>query len=478
MSAEAPSETSTSRTVASHLASHTAVRLRDKTVAVVGAGLAGLRAAWALRVAGAGVVVVESAADVGGKAVLASRDGFAIDRSLQVLGFDDAHLLRWAREVDLESTLLPLRPVATAQLQRGRIVGCDARNLAEIARTPGVGWRDRARLLRLPRLMSRYAPLLDPLRPERAADLDFRSVSDFARLYLGGSMLERFVGPRVAAETLGDESELSRVAFLLHWHHSRWGRGRLGVASAGLGTLAEATSQALDVRTGLRAQQVKELPGGRLALECSGPRDAGRDETFEVDALVMATAASEAGRICASLVTPAERDFFAGVRFGPRITLSVASDRPLTGLPQLVRIPHVEGRAIEVMVVEPGLAGGRAPEGTGLVTLSATQRFAERHANDDDERVERQLLSGLEAILPRLAGSRRFSSLQRDPAGVPRFEVGAYNALARFQKVQKDRRSLGRRLYFAGDYLGGPRFEDAVASGARAAISAISDLAS
>ncbi len=475
MSADPPSDTSAAERLPA--ASHTAARLQDKTVAIVGAGLAGLRAAWALRVAGARVVVVEAGDAVGGKAVLASRDGFSTDRSLQVLGFEDSHLLRWASEVDLESSLLPLRPVATAQLHRGRVVDCDARSLAEIARTPGVRWRDRARLLRLPRLMNRYAPLLDPLRPERAAALDFRSVSDFSRLYLGKSMRDRFVAPRIAAETLGDESELSRVAFLLQWHQSRWGQARLGVAAAGLGSLAEATALAVDVRTGLRAQQVKELPGGRLALECSGPRDSGRDESFEVDALVMATAAREAGRICASLVTPAERDFFAGVRFGPRITLSVASDRPLTGLPQLVRIPHAEGRTIEVMLVEPGLAGGRAPEGTGLVTLSATQRFAEQHANEDDERVEGQLLSSLEAILPRLASTRRFTCLQRDPLGVPRFEVGAYNALARFQDVQKDRRFLGRRLYFAGDYLGGPRFEDAVASGSRAAATAISDLA-
>ena len=230
------------------------------------------------------------------------------------------------------------------------------------------------------------------------------------------------------------------------------------------------------MRTGLRAEQVKEQPDGLLSLECSGTSGAVSDEVFALDALVLAVSAREAGRIAAGVVTPAERDFFTGVRFGPLVTVSAASDRPLTGLPQLVRVPHAERRPIEVMLFEPGIPGGRAPDGAGLVTLSATQRFAERNAGQPDEQVQRTLLAALEPIQPSLARSLRFAALHRDPRGMPRFEVGAYRELQRFRRVQRDRRSLGRRLYFAGDYLLGPRFEDAVASGARAAADAAADL--
>jgi protoporphyrinogen oxidase len=452
--------------------------LQGKTVAVVGAGLAGLRAAWGLQAAGARVVVVEARDQVGGKAALEVVDGFSIDRALQLLSFEDAGVLRWVFELGLGGTLLPLRPAVSAQLDRGGVVASDARNLGEIARTPGVTWRDRARLLRLPRLMRRYAPLLDPARPELAEALDDRSVADFARLYLGNSAFERFVAPRVAAATLGDEHELSRVSFLLQWQQSRCGAARMGIAAAGLGELAEAAASQLDVRTQLHARQLKDQSAGRVVLECSGRDRQGRDEAFDVDALVLTTPPAEALRIAASLITPAERDFLAGVRFGPRITLSVASDRPLTGLPQLVRVPHAEHRSVEVMLIEPGVPGARAPEGTGLVTLSATQRFAEHHTQEADEWVERALLVDLEAIQPSVAKPLRFTRLHRDPIGVPRFEVGAYRELARFQRVQQDRRALGRRLYFAGDYLAGPRFEDAVACGARATAAVVSDLTS
>jgi len=438
-------------------------------VGVVGAGLSGLRAASALRAAGAQVVVIEEGNVVGGKARLDSLDGLAMDRCLQVLLFEDQHLLSWLGELEVASDFLPLRPVHASQLHAGRIVATRAGSLAEIARTPGVRWRDRARLLRFPRLIERYAPLLDPEQPERAADLDYRSVADFARLYLGRSLFEHFVTPRVTAETLGDEHQLSRVAFLLHWQASRGGSAQMGIASRALGELAAAAAADLDVRTATRAEQIKELAPGRLALECS-------DDVAEFDALVVATSAAEAGRLAASLVTPAERDFLAGVRSAPLVTLNVEVGRPLSGLPQLVRIPHAEASPIEVVLVEPGVSGGRAREGGSRVILSARQSWAETNANADDRRIEEQLLSALERVFPALRRSLLGSALHRDPVGVPRFEVGAYRELARFQRVQQDRRQLGRRLYFAADYLSGPRFEDVVASGVRAAAALLSDL--
>ena len=61
-------------------------------------------------------------------------------------------------------------------------------------------------------------------------------------------------------------------------------------------------------------------------------------------------------------------------------------------------------------------------------------------------------------------------------ATLPFFEVGSYRSRAAFRKVQRDRRALGRRLYWAGDYLAGPTFETAVLSGLRAANELVADL--
>ena len=60
--------------------------------------------------------------------------------------------------------------------------------------------------------------------------------------------------------------------------------------------------------------------------------------------------------------------------------------------------------------------------------------------------------------------------------GGPFFGVGGDRRLANFARVKLDRRGLGRRVYWAGDYLSAPGFEAATGSGARAADALLSDL--
>jgi predicted NAD/FAD-dependent oxidoreductase len=197
----------------------------------------------------------------------------------------------------------------------------------------------------------------------------------------------------------------------------------------------------------------------------------------EADAVVVATSASTALSTAEPVLTPAECDYLSGVRYGPAATLVLALDRAVTGVPDYVRVPTAEGAGISAFLVEPGTPDGRAPSGAGLVTAMASQQFASAHSSAPDDVAEKALVGHFSSLHPRAADRIRFSRLQRDAQAVARFEVGAYRALARFQRVQADRRAQGRRLYFAGDYLAGVRSENAVASGQRAARALLQDWA-
>ena len=121
--------------------------------------------------------------------------------------------------------------------------------------------------------------------------------------------------------------------------------------------------------------------------------------------------------------------------------------------------------------------GGRAPQGCGLVTLQASDAFAQENGNAPRQVVEKSLVAEFSRIFPEWAKTFRQARLEQREAAVPAFDVGAYRALARFRRAQVDQREFGRRLYFAGDYLISPDAEGRAVSGFRAAEDLLGDVA-
>lgn len=417
------------------------------------------------------MLVLERSQRAGGRASGERIEGFSVDGMLSLLSTGDRHLLAWIEELGLAEVMLPLRPAQICQMIGGRSAAIDTTNLIGLAKIAGMGLRSGARLIRLPRLMRRYTPLLDVEAPERAADLDYRSVADFARLYFGQGAFERWIAPTVTCLDGGDEYELSRVAFLLQWL-SEQGTAS-GIPRRGLHDVARAAAERLTMRYGFAVERIEAGPEGRFRVHCG--REEVDDETLEADAVVVATSAEIAHTVALPVLTLAERDYLADVRYGPGATLVLALERAVTGVPEYVRVPRAEGGGVSAYLIEPGTPDGRAPSGAGLATIAATQQFAATHAAAPDDVVEKALLGELASAFPRVAANVRFARLHRHASAVPRFEVGAYRAMARFQRVQDDRRAAGRRLYFAGDYLSGVRSEHAVASGERAARALMED---
>jgi len=423
-------------------------------VAVLGAGLSGLRAACELERRGFVVSVFEARSEVGGRAGGEWCAGHWMDAAWPVLGGRDLTLARWARDLELGDSLYPLRPVQTTLLQSGKT--------------------ERPKLLRWGRLMNRYAPLLDQMYPERAADLDYRSLRDHVKLYFGKGNLEFWLTPEVQGVYGDAVEELSRVALLLHSRSLGLGErrpGSPGLPRRPLLELAQVAAERLDIRRQTAVHRIDEEPAGGFRIETVDGAGSHGDESF--DAVVVALGAKQAAGVSAALLTPAEQDFFDAIALRPVATLSVAIEGVEGGLPTEARLPRREGSAISALVVEPGQPSGRVPEGRSQIVAVARDAFAERWREMADDVVAKNLMSSLELAMPGIG--ERILTTRLGRATGPLFEVGSYRRLATFQKVQLDRRALGRRLYWAGDYLSGPTFEAASLSGLRAASSLAAD---
>lgn len=436
---------------------------------MIGSGLAGLSAAWRLARAGFDVSVWEREARPGGRAAGESVDGYPLEPIGAVLSTADAALLDWIGEVGLRDELLPLRPVLSAQLHRDRVVPIDRRSLLGVARIPGLGWIPALSLIRFPRLLARYSARLDPVRPGRAAPLDDRSLADFGRLYFGPSVVDRWMAPLAASRCLTTAEETSRAWFLRRQRSH--GRDWCGMPRGRLGDLVEAAAGKLVVHTGVEVLGLEAGRGSRLRISVRG------DRAFEVDAAILATAAFDAARLAAPMLSSAERDGLGGVRYTPGIAVAVGLRRSFSPHPLEISYPPSEGSPLASALLEPGVPGGRVPGGQGLVTLRATGAWSEAHMDAPDDAVARELGAAFERTHPDYRNAVGFQRVMRVARALPRFEVGRYRAIAQFEGMQADWRRRGRRLYFAGDYRIDPSWNGAIISGTRAAVEVECDLA-
>jgi predicted NAD/FAD-dependent oxidoreductase len=261
------------------------------------------------------------------------------------------------------------------------------------------------------------------------------------------------------ASSLGDVNEMSRVQFLQHF--GAHGLGRPGLLQGALGDLVDRAAAAVAVVPGCCVERIEAAAnGGFTAIAADG-------RAFVGDAVVVAVPAPIAARIAEPLLTSPERSFLGGVRYAPALAVSAALCRPLVARARFAAF--ADGSPLGALLVEPGFRGGRLPAGGGLALLRATGSFAAAHPETPSETLEKELLAEGDRVWPGLSRSVEFTRVFRHAHGAPRFDVGAYRALARFERVEADRRAAGRRLAFAGDYRVHPSLEGMVRSGERAA---------
>jgi oxygen-dependent protoporphyrinogen oxidase len=428
-------------------------------VAVVGAGPAGLAAAWSLVGAGRQVTLFEERASVGGRMRSDLLDGAIVDVAVQLLSSTYRRFLQLAQAAGMSDRL-----VATAgrdALWRGGrphviAYGSVSSMITSSALPAGLKFRLGTRYLPF---LRREAHGLDANDPAHTGGtrLDDASVAEWGHEALGEDFVELMAYPLLATYCGGTPEQTSAA---MYHALARVGLDvRVLAVRGGMGTATAAIAAAMqrrgaEIRTDARVLSVSKT-GERIEVHAP--------EALPFDAVVLAVPA----RVARELLKPnaAADDWLAQVRTHPAATAAflVSSPRKQDWFALSVPRRTEPGKRIVALCAAEAKHAQLVPESRGLLVVYPAPEYAARVSNLEPEQAVTELLPAMDAVMPGLSGSVLRARVYRFADGYTVFYPGYLRHLAAYRPDW-----LPRGIALAGDYLAAPTVEGAVLSGERA----------
>lgn len=406
---------------------------------VVGAGIAGLAAAWELRQRGLRPLVLEQSARAGGVIVTERTGGFVIDGGPDALLAHKPAALTLCEELGLGERLVSVLPPRTAFIvRRGQLIplpeasflGLPTR-LRALATSPLFSWRGRLRMA------------TELVRPPRVTEDE--SIGSFIRRRFGDEAVEYLAEPLLAGIHAGDVDALSVHALfprlvelersagsvlrgLLRAPAQASPRGAFQSLRGGLAELPDALAGALGaetIRYGARVREIATDAGRRYALTLEN------GETITARAVIVAVPAWAAGPMLRAL----DADLAAlceSIPYASTVTVALALRReqvrhPLRGTGFVV--PRAERKAITAATWSSSKWPGRAPEGHVLLRAFLGGAGADDVLERRDEALVAAALGDLASLLG-VSGDPLFARVFRWPRATPQYVVGHAARLA------------------------------------------------
>jgi oxygen-dependent protoporphyrinogen oxidase len=443
------------------------------SIAVVGAGLTGLTAAYRLKQRGNRVVVYEASDRIGGSVKSERRDGYLAELGPNTLAAATGAVAALLSELGLDASRVAASPAA-----RNRYIV------------------RKARLVRLPmsppellttRLLSNGAKLAvfgEPLIDAADSPLE-ESVAAFVRRRFNQEVVDYIANPFVAGIFAGDPEQLSvrhampqlhamerthgsvMKAFVRMMKARRAGPGLTGPAGIisfrdGLQAIPEALGRELtgEVRLKAPVTQLRSGPGGWTVGAAF--------QTPEVyDGVVYAAPSHCLDEIDLDLPGGERLSTLASIVHPPVAVLALGFRReqvshPLDGFGFLT--PEVERRRVLGAVFSSSLFPGQAPEGHVLLTAFVGGTRDPDLVHADPHTLTARVLDDLRLLLG-TRGEPTFRAVQVWPKAIPQYVLG----YGRFKEIAEDVERRNPGLVLAGTYRDGVALGNAIGSGEQAA---------
>lgn len=432
-----------------------------KRILVIGAGVSGLSTALRLRELGADVTVLEKESRPGGRVQSIRENGFIIDRGASFLMSGYRQTLELIKTLGLEGEIeRPTVPVRYEVLCNGRFFQADYGSRLGLLRYRAAPLAQRLRAGHLAALALRLGGPHSPefLTTRGLENIDDEDLAHFISRVIGSDLMENYFEPLLTAYCGWAPEDVSRSYLALL---TRIGKMDLFVLRKGAGQLTEALVRSVPVECRAKAVSVSEAKGG---IDVAVEGIDGTRQILNADGVVLASPGPTVSDLWLSCTEP-ERSFLRHVSYAPAVLAHLCADKDwgYAGHHGFL-FPRRSRRKTIGVALEHVRYRSRAPAGMSL--LYTGPRLDEKASlfSASDAEVIDVCMRDIEPEFPGIRNATHTAYVFRWGNALPRFPVGYFRGLRDFLNIR-----ISGRIELAGDYIGGPCIEGAVASGNAAA---------
>lgn len=428
---------------------------------VVGAGIAGLTAAYRLQANGWRTRVLEASNVVGGRAQTVRRQGYVIDTGASAMTHAYGAYLALAEELGIADQVVEANSVVGIP-RNGRLHEFDTSRVVRTGLTTSLfSWSAKLRMLKLLKdvQLARSRGQLNLNDMTRAAEIDDESARDYTLRELGEEIQDYLCDPLTRVMLIADSDEVSRVE-LFSAIANIFGTKMLAL-SGGVNAFSQALAAGLAVRFGATVTRVDDQ-AGQVTLHW---RD-NHGQTFSeaADACVVACPLPQALAVCPGhrgILEPLHDSLGYTACFNVAVGMTARPKTDAFAIP----IPVPVSKDIALLFLDHHKAKDRTPADRYMISAHWENAVSQARINDPDEAIAEDTVRFLCELFPEIDGSIEMTHVARWPQALPLTRPGAYRAFREFgQRV--DSRA---KVQFAGDYLSAAGQNTAVVYGERAA---------
>lgn len=437
-------------------------------IIVIGAGMAGLSAAYTLAKAGYDVRIMEESSYAGGRVYTETIDGLDIEGGAQFLAGFYKNTWTLLADLNLTNDLVPISGSA-AILKSDELVRLPYN--WRVLFSPIISFKSKLQLLNiLPDAIGNWASL-DYHNFSKAYRVDYETISEYANKKFSLETLEYVLFPMLSGIFYWTPETTSKAMLLIL---SKAAPGlRLFTLDHGIGQLPLAMANQLNVSLNCQVMEVEKYASSQYVVKS---KTNGNVEISVVDAIVCATTANRISKIFSKLELIG--GFFDSIKYSTTVGVSMGFSKSIHKDIYGIFFPRI-GKKIDKLsaaTFQSGKNSLRLRENFESVGLFSTDVFGKAIIDSRDDEIVKHLLTDFSQIGQEYQiGNPEFTKVHRWPHALPVMDTGYFHRLNSFIKEQAASDDL---LVFAGDYIGGPFIEGAVTSGISAANTLISRMRS